>query len=66
MKGNYLNIKSSKDLNVEIFDILGKQVLKSIVSSNTKKINLGTLNKGIYIVRLISDDGQVTKKLIKQ
>lgn len=66
LKGNYLNIESSKDLNVEIFDILGKQVLKISVSSNTNKINVGTLNKGIYIVRLISDDGQVTKKLIKQ
>jgi endonuclease I len=66
LKGNYLNVETSKDLNIEIFDILGKQVLKSNVSSNTKKINLGTLNKGIYIVRLISDDGQVTRKLIKQ
>jgi len=66
LKGNYLNIESSKDLNVEIFDILGKQVLKISVSSNTKKINVGTLNKGIYIVRLISEDGQVTRKLIKQ
>jgi endonuclease I len=66
LKGNYLNIETSKDLNVEIFDILGKQVLKSNLTSNSNRINVGTLNKGIYIVRLISEDGQVTRKLIKQ
>lgn len=66
LKGNYLNVDTTETLNVKIYDILGKQVLESSVSSNTKRLNLETLKTGIYIVRLISENGQVTKKLIKQ
>lgn len=65
LKGNYLNIDTTNNLNIEIYDVLGKLVLESNVNSNIKKINVGTLHNGIYIVRLISENGQVTKKLIK-
>jgi len=63
--GNFINIESNKALEVEIYDVLGKKVLKSNVTSQTKTLNVGALRKGIYMVRLISEDGSVTRKLIK-
>ena len=64
-KGNFLNIVTNEALTVEIYDILGKKVLESNVNSENQKIQIGTLNKGIYLLRLISENGQTTKKLIK-
>ncbi len=63
---NYFNIKTNQLLKVEIFDILGKSILKTQVDSNNSKIDINRLTKGIYLVKLISDKGSVTKKLIKQ
>ena len=53
-------------LNVEIFNVLGKSVLKQNINKNTTEININSLDKGIYLVRLNSEKGSMTKKLIKQ
>ncbi len=65
-KGNYLNIETRETLKVEIYDILGKKVLETKINSENQKLHIDALNKGIYLVRLISDKGQTTKKLIRQ
>ena len=65
LKGSYLTIDSGKTLQVEIYDILGKQVLKSAIGPKGKTLNVGSLRKGIYMVRLILENGSTTKKLIK-
>lgn len=66
IKENILNIKTTKVIDVEIFDILGKKLLVSKVDSNNPKININTLNKGVYLVRLNTKNGSTTRKLIKQ
>ncbi|MFD2824023.1 endonuclease [Lacinutrix iliipiscaria] len=66
VKGQLLNIHTQKDLQVDIYDILGKRILKSNVSANNNKLNVSSLSKGVYLVRLKSNDGVITKKLIKQ
>ena len=55
-----------QDLNIIIYDILGKQVLTGKVTSSQNSINISNLNKGMYLVKLKSDHGEITKKLIKQ
>ncbi|MCF7561356.1 endonuclease [Sabulilitoribacter multivorans] len=60
----YFSIKS--DLDIIIYNVLGKEVITETVSINKNYINIENLKKGIYIVKLISEHGQVTKKLIKQ
>ena len=58
-----LNIESPEAIDsVEIFDLLGKQIL---VSSN-KTIEVGALQKGIYIVKINTDTGTLIEKIIKQ
>lgn len=50
-----------------IYDVLGKQVVKSLINQNNKSINLEYLPKGVYIVKLQGDNQNVnTFKLIKE
>ena len=65
-KSDFVNITStgSGAMQAAIFDILGKQVINTTVSN--KRINISTLNTGIYIVKLTQGAATTTKKLIVQ
>ena len=63
--GNYLTIDSDITLTkVEIFSILGKKIKE--LNKDFKSIPIDDLSKGVYIVRLQSENGLATKKLIKK
>lgn len=56
---------SSAEVNV--FDILGKQVINTIIYQNNKVLNIEALSNGIYIARLKGDNNKTnTFKLIKE
>jgi hypothetical protein len=59
-----VTIKSNSNsaINVTVFDILGKQVLKSNVSNNT--LNVSTLKSGVYILNINQNNSSITKKLV--
>lgn len=60
-----LNFESSVELNqVAIFDIKGKKVQELITNSSLHGIITLNLESGVYFVRFIGKDGQLTKKLI--
>ncbi|SNR17118.1 T9SS type A sorting domain-containing protein [Tenacibaculum jejuense] len=51
--------------DIKVFSILGKQVGSTSINSNgTSKIELPDLPSGIYIVRLSSEFGKLTRKII--
>ncbi len=55
----------TSEANISISSLLGKQVLKTSISSNgVSKISLPTLSVGVYIVSLQSNIGELTKKII--
>lgn len=62
--GNVLNITSAAnlDMNVAIFDVLGKQVINTKVTNNT--VNVSNLNAGVYIVKVTEDGKTATRKLV--
>jgi hypothetical protein len=64
---NEWNIKSSSAIinNIQLFDVLGKQVLNSNPNSTLVELNALTLPKGLYLAKIESDAGSITKKLIK-
>ena len=66
IKGNTLFVSTNDQITIEIYDILGKLLLKQTINSEQNVINVSTLNSGLYLVRLMTDDRSVTKKLIKQ
>jgi hypothetical protein len=60
----FVNINSTNNelIKVRVFDVLGKQVLQSNVANN--KLNVSSLNTGIYILKLTQNNATVTKKLV--
>lgn len=66
VKNNFVYFSATQDLNIIIYNVLGKQVLIENVNANKDFIDVTNLNKGIYLMKLNSDRGSITKKLIKQ
>ena len=65
-KSGFVNISStgSETVQANVFDILGKQVLNASVANG--RLNVSTLNTGVYIVKLTQGAATTTKKLIIQ
>lgn len=55
-----------KNLNIEIFDIFGKSVFKTISNSITTEINTRNLPVGVYLVRTSSNEVNEILKFIKK
>ena len=66
LKGNtlYLTSNANATMSVQIFDVLGKEVLKSNVINNA--VNVSGLNAGIYIVKVTEEGKTATRKLVIQ
>ncbi|MDC9721329.1 MAG: endonuclease [Urechidicola sp.] len=64
--GNTLTIEVLENVTISVFDILGKQVLNTQVSRTNNQIDISDLNSGIYMIRLQTENGSATKKLIKK
>ncbi|MCF6295296.1 MAG: T9SS type A sorting domain-containing protein [Flavobacteriaceae bacterium] len=52
--------------NLEVYDILGKQVYAGEVSEFNYKVNVSQWNSGIYLVKVSNEISTQTKKFIKQ
>lgn len=66
INGNSLKIKTNQTLNVAIFDVLGKSILKLTISPSKNEVNVENLTTGLYLVRLSNEFQTITKKLIRQ
>ena len=55
-------------VDIRLFDVSGKQVIyqPNIFISKSHAINISVLNDGIYFVRINSEYGTITKKIIKE
>jgi len=65
-KSGLVNITStgSETIQANVYDILGKQVINAAVASG--RLDVSTLNTGVYIVKLTQGTATTTKKLIIQ
>ncbi|MBP1629614.1 MAG: hypothetical protein H6Q15_507 [Bacteroidetes bacterium] len=50
--------------DIEIYDIMGKRVLKTEVKDYSKSIDISSLAKGSYVAKLNTEQGLVSKKFI--
>mgnify|MGYP003493834134 FL=1 len=64
LSGNtlYLTSTANAEMSVQIFDIVGKEVIKSNVMNNT--VNVSGLNAGVYIVKITEEGKTATRKLV--
>ena len=55
------------NIDVTLFNVLGKKVLEiRNIIERKQKINLSSLNSGVYLMQIKADGNTVTKKLVKQ
>jgi endonuclease I/chitodextrinase len=65
LKGNNLFIRTGQNSTIKIYNVLGKLILSDIVNSNKNKVDVSSLQKGIYLIKVTSGNSTTTKKLIK-
>ena len=67
---NDLNIgityNPSRDYNIEVYDVLGKQIYKGQLTKDDTSINVSSWKAGVYLVKLSSDEVTLTKRFLKQ
>lgn len=66
LKGNtlYFTSTANADMSVQIYDVLGKEVVNSKVMNNT--VNVSGLTSGVYIVKVTEEGKTATRKLVIQ
>ena len=61
----YIGTGQHDNYTIVINSVLGKEVLRDRINSNSKTINLKSFQSGVYYVRLISSNGKTSvRKLI--
>jgi hypothetical protein len=58
----YISTKNDSNKEIIIFDLLGKKVLQTLISS--KELNVSSLNPGVYIIKINEENATATRKLI--
>jgi hypothetical protein len=58
----YITSKNDLSKNIIVFDILGKKVLQTTITS--KELNISNLSPGVYIIKIDEEQASATRKLI--
>lgn len=58
----FINTAANAPKTVHIFDVLGTQVFQATILG--KEVNVSSLDKGVYILRVFEKDKVATRKLI--
>jgi hypothetical protein len=58
----YISTKNDSEKEIIIFDLLGKKVLQTLLSS--RELNISNLNSGVYIIKITEANASATRKLI--
>lgn len=58
----YINTELNTTKSVQIFDLLGKQVLATTTETNA--VNVSALTKGLYIVKITEEGKTATRKIV--
>lgn len=58
----YISTRLNADKQIAIFDVLGKKVLHTLLTS--KELNVASLSPGVYLIKIEEGDATATRKLI--
>ena len=56
-------IKLYDPSTVIIYSVLGKEVMKRTLNSGIQTVNVNTIKRGIYLVKIITKNGMIVKKI---
>jgi hypothetical protein len=64
---NQLNVTAAKTINkVELYNVLGQNVLTSIVNATQKQVDISTLKTGIYMMEVTIENTKQSFKIVKE
>ncbi len=63
--GNVMIDANAADGEVVVFDLFGRQVMAATLMEGRVELDLRVVAKGVYVVRIASDEGTTTIKLVK-
>ncbi len=64
---NFVNIKAKNTIsNIRIYNYLGQQVIQANKNDNIAKIDVSSLNSGVYFLKIETKGGTFVRKLIIQ
>ena len=58
----YISSKQNSAKKVDFFDVLGKQIFSTQLTG--KELNISTLSKGVYILKITENNISETRKLV--
>jgi hypothetical protein len=62
-----INLSAAKNIDkIEIYSLLGQQVKSIPLNSNSAKVNVSGLSKGVYLVKTFIEDAVGTYKFVKE
>jgi uncharacterized protein (TIGR02145 family) len=62
----YIYCPSRKHLKIQVYNIIGEKIIQSELTGGNIEIDISSLSKGIYLIRLVGNDWTGQKKLIKE
>ena len=63
--GNKIYFNLTQEIKVTIYNVLGKLIQTEKVNINSNSIDISNLSKGMYILKINTENQFITKKLIK-
>ena len=63
--GNTLYFNLTKDVTIRMYNVLGKLIKYNKISSKNNNIDISNLTKGIYLLKINSENQFITRKIIK-
>jgi hypothetical protein len=63
---NIIVLDDNTESVLQVFDVLGKQILKRRLTRLETKFDVSNWKSGIYLVKVSNDKGSQTKRFIKQ
>ncbi|WP_452225225.1 T9SS type A sorting domain-containing protein [Lacinutrix chionoecetis] len=60
-----LESTDSEFTNIDVYDILGKKVVSKTLSLNEEQVNLETIQQGVYVAKVATQNGTKTIKFVK-
>jgi hypothetical protein len=61
-----INYAKRQDLKIQVYNMIGECVLQSFLTGNTNNIDIRTLEKGMYLIKLSGKDWTIQRKLVKE
>ena len=64
--GNYIQIINKEKVTVKIYSILGKELLEKRIYPENPQLDISSIDRGIYMIKISNKYKTVTRKLIRK